>query len=384
MEYMIMNNPPRILLLDKDFDNSQYLSFMLKRNGYDVLSNGYDRDIKNAMDELNPDIILLDATAVDSNYQEIYSEIRENHDMINPPIIFVTPEEKTDLIDELYIDGIDYDYITKPFRSDEILSRIRTHLKIKAMIEQKLTFQDELQSSQKMANITTMAGVIAHDINNLMSAIMGYSDLLKVSIKEVKPMGYADRILEASQKVAELSNSLLTYSRSIRSDPTYVDVDNLLRKLLTLYGESNSKIINYNLQIQDNIPKIFVDKDQICRAIAGMFLNVKESTSENGNIDIKANVGNFPINTRISKIETQPTECVIITISNSDGYIDEFTAKKINDLFDVVMYDSKSEMSLSAAISIIKKNKGFFRVDTRPGIETKFSIYLPLDNRSPI
>ena len=373
-----MNNPPRILLLDKDLDNEQYLSFMLKGNGYDVLSNGNDKDIKDAIDKINPDIILLDATAVDSNYQEIYSEIRENHDMINPSIIFVTPEEKTDVINEL--DGIDHDYITKPFRSDEILSRIRTHLKIKAMIEQKLTFQDELQSSQKMADITTMTGVIAHDINNLMSAIMGYSDLLKYSIKEVKSMDYADRILEASQKVAELSNNLLTYSRSMRSDTTYVDVDDLLRKLLTLYGESNSKKINYNLQIQEDIPKIFVDKDQICRAIAGMFLNVKESTSENGNIDIKANAGNFPINPRLRRIETQPTKCVIITISDSDAYLDELTAKKINDLFDVVMYDSKSEMSLSAAINIIKKNKGFFHVDTKPGIETRFSIYLPQDN----
>ena len=199
-------------------------------------------------------------------------------------------------------------------------------------------------------------------------------------------MDYADRILEASQKVAELSNSLLTYSRSMRSDPTYVDVDDLLRKLLTLYGESNSKKINYNLQIQDDIPKIFVDKDQICRAIAGMFLNVKESTSENGNIDIKANIGNFPINTRLRRIETlsgqneQPTKCVIITISDSDVYLDEWTVKKINDLFDVVMYDSKSEMSLSAAINIIKKNKGFFHIDTKPGIETRFSIYLPQDN----
>jgi signal transduction histidine kinase len=248
-----------------------------------------------------------------------------------------------------------------------------------AMIEQKLAFQDELQSSQKMADITTMTGVIAHDINNLMSAIMGYSDLLKFSINEVKSIDYADRILEASQKVAELSNSLLTYARSMRSDPTYVDVDDLLRKLLTLYGESNSKKINYNLQIQDDIPKIFVDKDQICRAIAGMFLNVKELTSENGNIDIKANAGIFPINTRFRRIETQPTKCVIITISDSEVYLDEFTAKKINDLFDVVMYDSKSEMSLSAAINIIKKNKGFFRVDTKPGIETRFSIYLPQD-----
>jgi signal transduction histidine kinase len=381
-----MNNPPRILLLDKDLDNEQYLSFMLKGNGYDVLSNGYGKDIKDAIDKLNPDIILLDATAVDSNYQEIYSEIRENHDTINPSIIFVTPEEKTDVLNELSMDGIVHDYIIKPFRSDEILSRIRTHLKIKAMIEQKLTFQDELQSSQKMANITTMTGVIAHDINNLVSAIMGYSDLLKFSIKEVRSMDYTDRILEASQKVAELSNSLLTYSRSMRSDPAYVDVDDLLRKLLTLYGESNSKKINYNLQIQDDIPKIFVDKDQICRAITGIFLNVKESTSENGNIDIEANVGNFPINTRFRRIETlsgqnkQQTKCVIITISDSDVYLDEFIAKKINDLFDVVMYDSKSEMSLSAAINIIKKNNGFFRVDTKPGIETRFSIYLPLDN----
>ncbi|HGE71818.1 TPA: response regulator [Candidatus Poribacteria bacterium] len=366
-----MNNPPRILL-DKNLGDDQSLSLMLKENGYEVLLNNHNEDIGKAISEINPDLILLDATKLES-----YSEIKKNQDGMNSPIIFVTPKEKSDIIDKIDLDDINQDFVTKPFKLNEMLLRIQTHLKIKAMIEQKMALQNELQTSQKTASIATLAGAIAHDINNLIGAIMGYSDLLKITANERKSMDYADKIMEASQKVSELTNNLLAYSRSIRSDPTEVDVRELLEKVLILHGEPNFKTLNYDLKICDDIPKVYVDKGQIFRAISGIFLNVKEATSENGTIHILANVGELPQNTRVNRLNSQITEYVIITITNSERYMDETTAQEINDMFDMNFFDYNSELSLSAAINIIKRNKGFFWIDAKSLGETKFIIYLP-------
>ncbi|MGB9595724.1 MAG: histidine kinase dimerization/phospho-acceptor domain-containing protein [Candidatus Poribacteria bacterium] len=365
-----MNNPPRILL-DKNLSDDQSLFFMLKENGYEVLLKNDNENLEDLIYDLNPDLILLDAVE-----SELYSEIIKEHNGLNLPIIFITSREMQDILNKLDLNDINKDFVIKPFKFNEILLRIQTHLKIKEMAEQKIALQNELQLTQKTISIATLAGAIAHDINNLVGAIMGYSDLLKISLNEKKSMDYADRIIEASQKVSELTNNLLSYSRSVRSNPTEVDVKELLEKILIFHSENNFKRLNYSLQIPDYIPKVYIDKNQLFWAISGIFLNVKELTPEDETIYISAQIGEAPQKAKFKRLGSH-IEYVIITIASPESYIDEATAQKVNDMFDMNPIDYNYELTLSAAISIIKKNKGFFWIDATSGTETKFLIYLP-------
>lgn len=366
-----MNNPPRILL-DKNLSDDQSLFFMLKENGYEVLLNNDNENLIDAVFDLNPDLILLDAVE-----SELYSEIIKDHNKLDLPIIFITSREMQDILNKLDPNDINKDFVIKPFKFNEILLRIQTHLKIKEMVEQKIALQNELQLTQKTMSIATLAGAIAHDINNLIGAIMGYSDLLKITLNEKKSMDYADRIIEASEKVSELTNNLLSYSRSVRSNPTEVNVKELIEKILMFHSGNNFKKLNYSLQIPDDIPKVYIDKNQLFWAISGIFLYVKELTLENGTICISAQIGENPQKTKFKRLDSHITEYVIITIASSKSYIDEATAQKVNEMFDINPIDYNYEFTLSAAINIIKKNKGFFCIDTTSGTETKFLIYLP-------
>lgn len=366
-----MNNPPKILL-DKNLSDDQSLLFMLKENGYEVLLNNNNENLKNIIFDLNPDIVLLDVVE-----SELQSEVIKDHKELDLPIIFVTSGDTQDILDRLDLNGINSDIVIKPFKFNEILLRIQTHLKIKEIIEQKMVLQKELQLTQKTISIATLAGAIAHDINNLIGAIMGYSDLLKISMDEKKSLDYAERIIEASQKVSELTNNLLSYSKSVRSNPTEVNVKELLEKVLLFHGESNFKKLNYNLQIPDEFPKIYIDKNQIFWAISGIFSNVRELTAENGTISISAQIGEAPQKNKFKRLDSHTTEYVIITIASSESYIDEVTAQKLNEIFEMNTIDYNYELTLSASINIIKKNKGFFWIDTNSGAETRFLIYLP-------
>ncbi len=364
-----MNNPPRILL-DKDLIDDQSLPLILMENGYEVLLNDHNENLEDIISNLNPDLVLLDAI-----HSELYPKIINDHTELNLPIILVTSRETQDILDRFDLNGINKDFIVRPFKFNEILLRIQTHLKIKEMVEQKIALQNMLQLSQKTMSIATLAGSIAHDINNLVGAIMGYSDLLKITLSEKKSMDYTDRIIEASQKVTELTNNLLSYSRSVRGNPTEVDIKELIEEVLKLHGESDFKNLNYNVQIPNDIQNVYVDKNQIFWAISGIFLNVKELTPENGTISILTQIGKAPQKPKFKRLDSQTTEYVIITISNSQKCIDETAVQKINEIFEMNNFDYNYELTLSAAINIIRKNKGLFYVDTDS--ETKFSIYLP-------
>jgi len=310
-----MNAPQKILVLDNVLENDQVLSDAIKGNGYEVITTDKNKDFDEILESHNPDLILLD---------------------------------------------------------------IMMSEKVKTILEQKLALQKELQKSQKMASITALTGGIAHDINNLMGAIVGYSDLLRNNINDnKKSIDFAERILEASQRATELTSDLLTYSRSIRNAPTSVKTKNLIDDMLFLYGDNGTKKVNIDLQIPEDIPEVYADIEQICRALGIIFVKAKEATPEKSKVTITASIGMVPLNLRSRGSESEFEEYVVISIADTGNGIDEDTAKKLSDSFFTINHAVESELELSAASSIVRKNKGFIHVDTKPNIGSKFHVYLP-------
>ncbi len=372
-----MNNPPRILVVDDIPLNVQPLSQLLRENGYEaqVISKG--NEIYGVLESHKPDIILLDVMMPDANGYAICRNLKQDKSTSEIPIIFLTAMTETDdIIEGLEAGGVDY--ITKPFRSVEVLARIRTHLKMKEMHEKSLIYQRELLMTQKMSSVTTLAGGIAHNINNLMGAVVGYTDMLRLSLNgQDKARNYTERILEASQRVTELTQNLLTYSRSIRNEPTNVNVKDILGDLILLYGNGKNKNININTNIPDDMSKIYVDRDQVFRALANIFINAQEVTSEGSIISLSANSNEIPVNTRSETSNTKTDEYVVISISDNGPGMDESTANKVFEPFFTTKQTVGSGLGLSAASGIIQKNNGFIHLDTKIGKGSTFHVYLP-------
>lgn len=372
-----MNYPPRILVVDDIPLNIQPLSQLLGENGYEaqVISKG--NEIYDVLESYKPDIILLDVIMPDANGYDICRNLKQDKSTSEIPVIFLTAMTETDdIIKGLEAGGVDY--ITKPFRSVEVLARIRTHLKMKEMHEKSLVYQRELLMTQKMSSITTLAGGIAHNINNLMGAVVGYTDMLRLSLNgQDKTRNYTERILEASQRVTELTQNLLTYSRSIRSEPTNVNVKDILGDLILLYGNGKSKNVKINANIPDDMSKIYVDRDQVFRALANIFVNAQEATSEGNPISISANSNEIPVNTRSETSNTKTDEYVVISISDNGPGMDESTANKVFEPFFTTKQTVGSGLGLSAASGIIQKNNGFIHLDTEIGKGSTFHVYLP-------
>ncbi|MDQ1316403.1 MAG: hypothetical protein QG588_50 [Candidatus Poribacteria bacterium] len=296
-------------------ENDQVLSDALKGNGYEVITADNNKDFDEILELHNPDLILLDTTMSE---------------------------------------------------------------RVKVMLEQKLALQKELQKSQKMASITALTGGIAHNINNLMGAIVGYSDLLRININDnKKSTDFAERILEASQRVTVLTGDLLTYSRSIRNAPTNVNVKNLIDNMIFLYGNNGTKKVNIDLQIPEDIPEIYADIEQICRALGIIFVKAKEATPEKSKVTITVSIGRVPLDLHSRGSESEFEEYVIIAIADTGNGIDEDTAKKLSDSFFMLNHTVESELELSAASNIVRKNEGFIHIDTKPNIGSTFHVYLP-------
>jgi two-component system sensor histidine kinase/response regulator len=373
-----MNNPPKILVVDDTPSSVLLLSRFLQQNGYAVLTardgdQGYDM----AMSE-RPDLILLDVIMPGKDGYEVCRMLKESSLTTEIPVIFVTARAETvDKIAGLDAGGVDY--ITKPFEPAEVMARVRTHLELKKVYEENLEYYKELLRSQKMASITTLAGGIAHNINNLMGAVMGYADMLHLRLdSDEKAKIYTDKILKASQRIADLTNNLLMYGRAARSAMTTVNLKEMLGKMVQLYGRVRPNGPQINLHIPPDIPDIKADRDQIFQALSNIFVNAWEATPPDGTITISISIGQLPDKIRRETSGSSVDGYAIISISDTGTGMHQGTAKRIFEPFFTTKKTVGVGLGLSAASGIIQKHDGVISVDTRLGEGSTFHVYLPL------
>lgn len=373
-----MNNPPKILVVDDTPSGLLLLSRFLQQNGYAVLTardgeQGYDIAVSE-----RPDLILLDVIMPGKDGYEVCRMLKESSLTSEIPVIFVTARAETvDKIAGLDAGGVDY--ITKPFEPAEVMARVRTQLELKKVYEENLEYYKELLRSQKMASITTLASGIAHNINNLMGAVMGYADMLHIRLdSDEKAQLYTDKILRASQRIADLTNNLLMYGRAARSAMTTVNLKELLGKMVQLYGRVRPNGPQIILHIPPDIPDIKADRDQIFQALSNIFVNAWEATPPGGTITISISIGQLPDKNRRETSGSSIDGYAIISISDTGIGMDQRTAERIFEPFFTTKQTVGVGLGLSAASGIIQKHEGVITVDTRAGEGSTFHVYLPL------
>jgi len=374
-----MNNTPQILIVDDTPRNISLLSRLLQRDGFCVLTaengiKGYEMAVSQ-----QPDLILLDIMMPGTDGYEVCRILKENEITSDIPVIFVTAKAETaDKVKGLSIGGVDY--ITKPFQHAETMARVRNHLKLKAMHEENLEYQKELLRSQKMASITTLADGIAHNINNLIGTVIGYADMLKDNLDhDEKAHRYTDRILEAAQRVADLTQNLSMYARAGRStDRSKVNVKELMERIAQLYEDKEANRHYIDMQISQDIPEIQASRDQMFQALSGIFVNAQEATPDSGTITIVARTGELPPELRQNDPESAADTYVIISISDTGEGMDEEILGRIFEPFFTTKQTVGAGLGLSATYGIIQKHKGAIFVDTKRGEGSTFHVYLPV------
>ena len=286
--------------------------------------------------------------------------------------------ETVDKVKGLDIGGVDY--ITKPYRLAEVMARINTHLRLKSAHEENLEYHKVLLQTQKIASISTLAGGVAHNINNLMGAIIGYTDMLRESLDHNdRAYHYTDRVLAVSQRASDLANDLLTYAKVRHSEISSIDMLELLRKMVRLYGSDDQHDVHIDLQAPPSIPKIQADSSQMLQALSNILINSQEVTPDGGTVTISVSTGPLPPDVHNDGFESIADTYLIISISDTGPGMDEKTADMVFEPFFTTKKTVGVGLGLSAAYGIIRKHKGAISVETEPGEGSTFHVYLPTE-----
>ena len=246
-------------------------------------------------------------------------------------------------------------------------------------ITERLHMEEELLKAQKLESIGTLAGGIAHDYNNLLTAILANISLMKLYVDESTKL--YQRIAKAERatlNARDLTQQLLTFSRGGAPLKKPVRIEHTVKNSvdLALRGTKTRSVFTFS----DALDPVFADEDQIGQAINNITINADQAMPDGGIILISGE------NLAVIPKDNLPLEqgaYVRISIQDKGTGIDSGNLPKIFDPYFSTK-QGHSGMGLSIAYSIVKNHNGHIIVDSKPGDGTTVYIYLPTAVEQPL
>jgi len=247
-------------------------------------------------------------------------------------------------------------------------------------ITERKKLEAQLIQAQKMEAVGQLAGGIAHDFNNILQALIGYGHVLKMKMKEDDPLkSYADHILLLSGRAANLTQSLLAFSRKQLIDPRPVDLNEIIRKVDKLLSRIIGEDIQFRMALSGKDLIVMADPMQIEQALMNLATNARDAMPEGGYLTIETEI--VAIDHEFIKKHGYGMggDYALIAVTDTGAGMDTETTEKIFQPFFTTKEVGKGTgLGLSMVYGIIKQNNGYINVYSEPGQGTTFKIYLPL------
>lgn len=264
-------------------------------------------------------------------------------------------------------------YLDRKGNISVILSIIRD-------ITEKKRMEEELLKTKKLESIGVLAGGIAHDFNNLLAAIMGNVSLAKMHLDSGQKAYHKLTDAEnAILKARDLVRKLLLFAKTGEEYKREVDLRGIIEDTAHLVFSGSG--IRYELDFAPDMPSVLADEDQIRQVINNIMLNAKEAMSGNGVLNVKGELVRLPPRNRLSLEEG---DYLKISISDTGRGIEEENLSKVFDPYFSTkgMGPTKGTgLGLALSYTIIKDHNGHIEIDSKVGVGTVVTLYLPTYKR---
>ncbi len=245
--------------------------------------------------------------------------------------------------------------------------------------KEKIKLQEQLHQAQKMEAVGRLAGGVAHDFNNMLGVIMGYTELAKQKIAaDDSLVEDLDEILAAANRSADITRQLLAFARKQTIVPHVLDlndtVEGMLKMLRRLIGED----IDLQWLPEDGLWPIKIDPSQLNQILANLLVNARDAIDGVGKVGIGTDNAVFDAVYCNDHPGFVPGEYVMLAVSdNGRGMDQETLANLFEPFFTTKEMGRGTGLGLATVYGIVKQNEGFINVYSEPGQGTTFRIYLP-------
>lgn len=245
--------------------------------------------------------------------------------------------------------------------------------------EENRQLEQKLFQSQKMESIGRLAGGVAHDFNNMLSIIIGYSDMLLASLpEEEKAHGRVLQINKAARRSADLTRQLLTFARKQIVSPVTLNLNETISGMLEMLQRLLTENISLEMIQDKDLVAVEMDPAQIDQIMVNLCINAGHAIEGNGRIIIETK--NIYLDEDYMKKypDHMPGHYAMISVTDTgSGMEKEIVDKIFEPFFTTKGPGHGTGLGLATVYGIIQQNGGIISVYSEPGQGSCFKIYLP-------
>jgi PAS domain S-box-containing protein len=245
--------------------------------------------------------------------------------------------------------------------------------------EEKEKLQMQLVQAQKMESIGRLAGGVAHDFNNMLSAILGHAEMAIMRCRPEEEI-YTDleAIHQSGQRSAELVRQLLAFARKQPVEPKVLDLNDTVAGMLKMLQRLIGEDIDLSWMPGKKLWPVIIDPSQIDQILANLCLNARDAIPGMGKITIKTENRIIDKNILNEHPEFVPGNYVLLSVrDDGSGMNEEILAHLFEPFFTTKAVGKGTGLGLATVYGIVKQNQGFIFVESEPGRGSLFRVYLP-------
>jgi PAS domain S-box-containing protein len=257
--------------------------------------------------------------------------------------------------------------------------RIVNYVAVKHDITEHLRLAAQFQQAQKMESVGRLAGGVAHDYNNMLSVIIGYTELAMDKVDPSDPL-HADlnEVFKAAKRSTEITRQLLAFARKQTISPKVIDVNETVEGMLKMLRRLIGEDIDLAWLPQDGLWPIKIDPAQVDQILANLCVNARDAIAGVGRITIETHTVTFDTAYCADHAGFVPGDFVLLSVSDDGCGMDKETLDSIFEPFFTTKDESLGTgLGLATVFGIVKQNNGFINVYSEPGKGTTFRIYFP-------
>ena len=244
-------------------------------------------------------------------------------------------------------------------------------------MEEQKKLEKQLWQSQKMESIGTLAGGIAHEFNNILNIIKGYTLLIRQNPSVNENVTEKVNVIEETvERGAHGVRQLLTLARRTESCLVLSNPNDLVSELSKLLKQTFPKTIDVTLELDAKLPSLWVDPNQINQALLNLSVNARDAMAGGGKLTLKTLLAEGS-KVRDPAATAGPYAC--IEVKDTGSGMDEMVRNRIFEPFFTTKRVGKgSGLGLAIVYGIVKNHNGFIDVDSEVGRGTSFRLYFPM------
>ncbi len=269
---------------------------------------------------------------------------------------------------------------TKAFPLRDDAGRVVAAIEIVNNITDKKRLEEQLRHSQKMEAVGLLAGGISHDFNNILTAIIGYGNLLKMKTPADDPLQqYIEQILASSARAANLTQGLLAFSRKQVINPRPLDVNDATRRFERLLQRLIGEDVELSTDLAPGEMTVLADPSQLELVLMNLATNARDAMPRGGTLTVRTEIAVIGEDFRKEHGFGDSGSYACISIRDTGNGMDRTTRDHIFEPFFTTKEPGRGTgLGLAIVYGIMKQSNGYVVVDSEPGAGSCFRLYFPI------